>query len=187
VKILIDFLKFWNFSYIIQLTTRCSAARVSVFDVIESSITTTRRSKHLCKSRSTFRKPWDCIFISHFSLFCSPRSFIIEFNTRIFILHKISASHWTQNDICVRSSHQSTRLRRVVIFIVIVIIRIISEKELFWTHKWVHYSVNQEMKIVKSSRHKLVSHVSRWFWRMNRTKLQDSNKRCTEITAQLFT
>jgi hypothetical protein len=177
VKILIDFLKLWDFSYIIQLTTRCFVAvRVNVFDVVESSITTTKRWKHLWKSWSTFRKLWK---FHHYQSFLA----VLQFES------SISASHWIENDICFRFSHQSTRLWRVIIFIVIVIVivRIISEKELFRTHKWVHYSVDQEMKIIKSSRYELVSHVSRWFREMNRTKLQDSNKRCTEITAQLFT
>jgi hypothetical protein len=80
VKILIDFLKLWNFSYIIQLITRCSAVRVSVFDVVGSSITTTERSKHLWKSWSTFRKLWE---FHHYQSFLAALQF--EFS--------ISASH----------------------------------------------------------------------------------------------
>ncbi len=40
--------------------------------------TTTKRSKHLCKSWSTFWKFWDFILISHFSLLCSSSSRFLQ-------------------------------------------------------------------------------------------------------------
>ncbi len=46
--------------------------------------TTTRRSKHLCKSWSTFWKLWDFILISHFSLFCSTSSNWVQFSNSTY-------------------------------------------------------------------------------------------------------
>jgi hypothetical protein len=164
------------------LSTRCSAVRVSNFDVVDSSIALRRNDRSTCANLDRLFESSEISFLSVISRCSAVR--VLDFCKSSNFLQVIES---TQNDICFRSSHQSTRLRRVVIFIVIAITRIISEKELFWTRKWVYYSVDQEMKIVKSSRYELVSHVSRWFREMNRTKLQDNNKRCSEITTQLFT
>ncbi len=190
---------FWYYS-----RTLAVRSRVSDFDVVEWSIALRRDDRSTYASLDRLLESSEISSSSVISRCSAARDrlssnlildfyilFITYFLSRIKSLQdqRHFASHKIQNDICIRLSHQSTRLRRVVIFIfiVIVIFLIISEKELFWTRKWVYHIVNQEMKIVKSSRHEFVSHVSRWFREMNRTKLQDNNKQCTEITTQLFT
>jgi hypothetical protein len=54
--------------------------------------TTTGRSKHLCKSWSTFRKLWDFIIISHFSLSRSPSSNRVQIPHNPFTPHTTPAS-----------------------------------------------------------------------------------------------
>ncbi len=190
MEILVDFLKPWDFPDTIQ--EHSLPAAESVFLTSPDRVLLRRNVQSTCEILVDFLK----VLRFH------PYQFILavlqpEFsssNRTIFIPHTISASHWTQNDICFRFPHQSTRLWRATFIVTATAritsekaARIISEKELFWTHKWIYYPVDQEMKITKPSRHELVSHVSRWFREMNRTKLQSSNKRCVEITTQLFT
>ncbi len=79
-EILIDFIKALRFNLILfnwQLAALLQHESVSL-NVAGSSITTTERSEHLCKSWSTFWKFWDFIKISLFSLFCSSRPFILQ-------------------------------------------------------------------------------------------------------------
>ncbi len=119
MKILIDFLKFWNFPYTIQEHS-LPAAESAILTLPDRVLHYDETIEALVKSWSTFWKLWDFIKISLFSLFRSSShlepyfaysSHLESVTSSSFTPHTISASRWILAKLLrSQSTHQSRQV-----------------------------------------------------------------------------
>ncbi len=172
MRILIDFLKLWDCSNIIQLITRCSAARVSVFDVVKSSIALRRNDRSTCANLDRLFENSEISFLSVISRCSAVRvlDFCKSSNLKWHLLSSSSSIDETTTSRHLHC-HRSHYFRK----------RIILNTQMSILLCW---SRNENRLIFKirtsESRFEMIS-------KNEQNKLQDNNKRCSEIITQLFT